>query len=83
MAHQELKPGLYKHYKGGTYRVHFVAQHSETKEKFVVYELVKGNNTKGEYELGSVWIRRLVMFIETVTYKGQRGFRFKYIGREK
>ncbi len=37
---QELQPGLYRHYKGGTYQVIGVARHSETDEQLVVYRCV-------------------------------------------
>lgn len=33
----ELKAGLYRHYKGGTYQALGVAQHSESDELLVVY----------------------------------------------
>ena len=32
-----LKPGRYRHFKGGEYSVHGVATHSETREQMVVY----------------------------------------------
>ncbi len=32
----ELKKGVYRHFKGGTVKVLHVASHSETLEKFVV-----------------------------------------------
>ena len=31
------EPGLYRHYKGGFYQMHFIAKHSETGEDLVIY----------------------------------------------
>ena len=42
---RELKiKGIYKHFKGDYYIVEDVAIHSETKEKYVVYRGLYGNN---------------------------------------
>lgn len=43
------------HKKGTRYRVLGVGTHTETKEKFVVYESV---------ETGEVWIRPYIMFMD-------------------
>ena len=53
-----LKKGIYQHYKGQLYQVLHVATHSETQEKFVVYQCLYGDY--------SMWVRPLSMFIETV-----------------
>ena len=53
-----LKRGIYQHYKGQLYQVFNVAIHSETQEKFVVYQCLYGDY--------SMWVRPLSMFIETV-----------------
>ncbi len=53
-----LKRGIYQHYKGHLYQVFNVATHSETQEKFVVYQCLYGDY--------SMWVRPLSMFIETV-----------------
>lgn len=53
-----LQPGIYEHYKGGRYRVHGVARHSETLEEMVMYEALYGE--------GGFWLRPLKMFLETV-----------------
>ncbi|MBR5294286.1 MAG: DUF1653 domain-containing protein, partial [Oscillospiraceae bacterium] len=34
----ELRPGLYRHFKGNEYRLLYVAKHSETLEPMVVYQ---------------------------------------------
>ncbi|GBR05963.1 DUF1653 domain-containing protein [Acetobacter oeni] len=53
----DVTPGLYRHYKGGLYTVIATARHSETEERLVVYR---------SESLGSVWVRPLAMWNETV-----------------
>jgi hypothetical protein len=67
----ELKPGRYRHYKGGEYEVQGVATHSETGEPLVVYTPLYGD--------GGLWVRPLSMFLETVVCNGGRQPRFSYI----
>lgn len=62
----ELPLGTYEHFKGRRYRVLGVAKHSETLEKFVVYQQLYGE--------GDLWIRPLSMFLEHVN--GVPRFRF-------
>ena len=55
----ELKiKGVYKHFKGDYYLVEDVATHSETKEKYVVYRGLYGDN--------NLYIRPYEMFISKV-----------------
>ena len=54
-----VDPGLYRHYKGGEYRVIGVARHSETEQMLVVYQPLYGEQR--------LWVRPLEMFVETVT----------------
>lgn len=37
MSEQQVKPGLWRHYKGGMYEVLFSATHTETGETMVIY----------------------------------------------
>lgn len=65
----QLKPGLYRHYKGPLYQVFSTATHSETGEVLVVYQALYG-----DYGL---WLRPLAMFTETVEYQGVIQSRFQ------
>jgi len=65
---QSLRPGRYRHYKGNDYEVIGVARHSETEESLVVYRCLYGD--------GSLWVRPLAMFCETVEVGGRQVPRF-------
>ncbi len=55
----ELKiKGVYKHFKGDYYIVEDIAIHSETREKYVVYRALYGNN--------ELYIRPYDMFLSEV-----------------
>ena len=75
---QEVKNGIYEHFKGKRYEVIGTARHSETLELVVVYRALY----EGEFPAGSLWVRPLKMFTETVQFKGQTAPRFKYVSRE-
>ena len=64
----ELKPGLYRHFKGNLYRLLYVAKHSETLEEMVVYQALYG-------EMG-IWVRPAAMWNEPVERDGYSGPRF-------
>jgi len=72
MQTNELKTGLYRHYKGAMYQVLSLARHSETEEWHVVYQALYGDR--------GIWIRPLTMFCENVTKGEKRIPRFEYIG---
>ena len=65
----ELRPGAYRHYKGGLYTVLGVARHSETHEPQVIY--------RAEYGARELWIRPFAMFTETVVHAGATMPRFR------
>ncbi len=67
-----IKPGRYKHFKGGEYEVLCVALHSETQEPMVVYRALYGEH--------GVWVRPASMWNETVVRDGKTYRRFTYIG---
>ena len=66
-----IKPGRYRHYKGGEYEVLGIAKHSETEEDFVVYRQLYGT--------GGLWVRPKQMFAETVVIGGQTVPRFEFL----
>ena len=66
-----LRPGKYRHFKGGEYQVQGIATHSETGEQLVVYTPLYGE--------GGLWIRPLSMFLEAVDRDGEQQPRFVYI----
>lgn len=58
----ELKiKGVYKHFKGDLYLLEDVATHSETREKYVVYRALYGDN--------SLYIRPYDMFMSKVDHE--------------
>lgn len=67
-----VEPGLYRHFKGGTYRVLAVARHSETEERMVVYH--------PDSQPESLWVRPEAMFTETVPTPAGPQPRFARIG---
>ncbi|THJ24291.1 MAG: DUF1653 domain-containing protein [Nitrospira sp. CG24D] len=66
-----LQPGRYRHYKGNDYEVVGVAKHSETEEEVVVYRALYGER--------GLWVRPLVMFLETVVVEGRPQPRFQFV----
>lgn len=68
----EIKTGKYKHFKGNEYEVLYIATHSETGEKMVVYRALYGDF--------GIWVRPLSMWNETVERDGKTYKRFEYIG---
>ena len=64
----ELKPGLYRHFKGNLYRLLYVAKHSETLEEMVVYQALYGEQ--------GIWVRPASMWNEQVERDGYSGPRF-------
>lgn len=64
----DLKPRLYRHFKGNLYRLLYVAKHSETLEDMVVYQALYG-------EMG-IWVRPASMWKEWVDRDDYHGPRF-------
>ena len=58
----DLSPGIYRHYKGKSYELLYIAYNSETLEKMVVYRALYES---AEFPLG-IWVRPLTMFVEKV-----------------
>lgn len=68
----QLRPGRWRHFKGGEYQLLELARHSETGETMVVYRALYGE--------GGLWVRPAAMWLETVERDGYRGPRFVRIG---
>ena len=64
----DIRPGRYRHFKGGEYEVLGTALHSETKEPMVVYRALYGE--------GGLWVRPAAMWSEHVQRDGYSGPRF-------
>lgn len=65
---KEIKPGIYRHFKGNLYEVIGVAKHSETLEDMVVYRALYGEH--------GLWVRPASMWFETVERDGKTYQRF-------
>ena len=61
---------VYRHFKGKNYLVVDIANHSETKERYVVYRRLYGD--------GSLWIRPLEMFLSEVDHEKYPNVEQKY-----
>ncbi|NII10099.1 DUF1653 domain-containing protein [Oleiagrimonas sp. C23AA] len=68
MTATSITPGLYRHYKGGQYRVFGTARHSENEQHLVVYQALYGER--------GLWVRPAAMFAETVEVDGHTRPRF-------
>ena len=58
----DIKPGIYRHFKGNRYEVIGLAKHSETMEPMVVYRALYGEH--------GLWVRPAAMWNETVEKNG-------------
>jgi hypothetical protein len=67
----DVKPGLYRHYKGNDYFVFQVAAHSETDEPYVVYRYL--------YDDYGWSVRPLALFMQTVEVAGETIPRFRFV----
>ena len=64
----ELKPGVYRHFKGKRDELLFIARQSETLEDMVVYRALYGE--------GGTWVRPASMWTEWVDRDDYHGPRF-------
>ncbi len=69
---ETIKPGRYRHFKGGEFEVIGLAKHSETMEDMVVYRALYGER--------GLWVRPASMWNETVERDGETFRRFTYLG---
>lgn len=68
----DIKPGIYRHFKGNLYELIGIAKHSETLEPMVVYRALYGD--------GGLWVRPAAMWTEQVNREEYQGPRFQYMG---
>ena len=66
--------GVYRHYKGNSYKVVGFARHSETLEDMVIYKALYGER--------GTWARPLSMWDNPVGTHGDAVKRFEYIGED-
>ena len=59
----DIRPGMYRHYKGGMYRVHGIAYLEATLEPHVVYEMLYD---APDFPKGTIWLRPVSVFFEDV-----------------
>lgn len=64
----ELKPGIYRHFKGKEYELLAIAKHSETEEPMVIYRALYGAK--------ELWVRPASMWSEAVDTDCYHGPRF-------
>jgi hypothetical protein len=63
--------GIYRHYKGHSYKVINIAKHSEDLSQYVVYQALYGDF--------GVWVRPLDMFLEKIELNGEEVARFEFL----
>jgi molecular chaperone GrpE len=71
---EEIRKGIYRHYKGNEYRIISEVKNSETQEDMVVYQDL--NDEK------KIWARPKEMFLEEVEVAGKMKSRFEFIREE-
>lgn len=72
---EDIRPGKYRHFKGGEYRVLCLARHSETLEPMVVYQALYGE--------GGVWVRPAAMWTQQVEREGRLVPRFQWMEEQE
>lgn len=71
---EEIKKGIYRHFKGNLYEVLDIATNSESLEKYVVYRALYGEK--------ALWVRPASMWNEKVTRDGKTFKRFELVKEE-
>lgn len=72
---EELKKGIYRHYKGHEYRILNEAKDSENREDLVVYQDMADEK--------KIWARPKAMFLEEVEVEGIKKPRFEFLREEE
>lgn len=68
----ETPKGLYRHYKGGMYRVLGTVRHSEDLQPMTLYQALYGDQ--------GLWVRPAAMFADVAEFNGQVQPRFTRVG---
>lgn len=71
---EDIKTGIYRHYKNKDYKVLYTAIDTETREEMVVYQCLYGE--------GEICVRPKKMFLGEVEVNGQKIPRFKFISED-
>ena len=69
----KIKKGIYLHYKGKKYRVHYTAKDNDTLSDFVVYETLYDN------DFSRWWVRKAEIFGGKIKIDGKMIQRYKWI----
>lgn len=72
MKQKDIKPGIYKHFKGGEYEVLFTALDSESKDELVIYRSIKDSK---------IWARSSKIFNEDAELEGKKIPRFIFMSQ--
>ncbi|MFP4567321.1 MAG: DUF1653 domain-containing protein [Candidatus Woesearchaeota archaeon] len=73
---EDIKLGIYEHYKGMRYELIGLARHSETLEELIIYKALYESKDFGK---DAIWARPKTMFYENVIINGEEMPRFKLI----
>ncbi len=78
-----IEKWIYKHYKWSLYKVLWLAMHSETEEKLVIYKaLYEIPKLEKEFWKEPLFVRPYEMFSEYVEFNGKKIKRFELIGKK-
>ncbi|OED37365.1 hypothetical protein AB833_24120 [Chromatiales bacterium (ex Bugula neritina AB1)] len=70
-TNNSVVPGVYRHFKGGTYCVFVSASHTEIDQELVVYASMHGDR--------KLWARPVKKFLQTVEVGGEMVPRFSFV----
>ena len=75
----DVRKGLYRHFKGKEYRVIGVARHSETLEKLVIYQALYESEKFGN---NALWVRPISLFLMMKTVGDKKVPAFEFLREE-